>query len=80
MYLPCVSLFFNSAFLYFCQHPEDEETNVLARISEYQAHYDDLKEYYIHGQRVNADQDLQTVFECVESIIVNPVPMTEESI
>jgi len=59
-------------------HPEDEETNVLARISEYQAHHEDLKDYYTHGQRVNADQDLQTVFECVESIIVNPVPLTEE--
>ncbi|XP_065068718.1 adenylate kinase 8-like [Rhopilema esculentum] len=55
-------------------HPEDEESEVLARLSEYQAHHEDLQDNFREGQRVNADQDLQTVFECIESIIVNPLP------
>eukprot|EP00794_Sanderia_malayensis_P016022 gene16022-17641_t len=59
-------------------HPDDDEAEVLARVSEYQAHQDDIEECYEDAQKINADQDLQTVFESIESIIVNQLPDTIE--
>lgn len=35
---------------------------------------DELQEYYSTGHHVNAEQDYITVFEEIESYIVNPVP------
>ena len=61
-------MFSSQTFLATFQHPDDEQGEVLARIAEYQAHQEDLQENYLSGQRINADQDLQTVFECIESI------------
>lgn len=40
----------------------------------YNGHVEDLVEYYPMGQHVNADQDPLTVFECLESMLVNPLP------
>ena len=56
------------------QHPDDEEAEVFSRISDYQVHYDAIQEFFPGAQKINADQDLQTVFECIESIVVNPLP------
>lgn len=55
-------------------HPDDEEAEVFSRISDYQVHYDAIQEFFPGAQKINADQDLQTVFECIESIVVNPLP------
>ena len=45
------------------------------RIAQYQAYVEEIAEYYEHtGQHINSDQDIHTVFECIESIIVNPLP------
>lgn len=34
----------------------------------------DLSDCYEWAQRVNADQDPLTVFECLEGVLVNPLP------
>ena len=45
------------------------------RISQYQAYIEEISEYYEEAaQHINSDQDIHTVFECIESIIVNPLP------
>ena len=47
-------------------------------MAEYQAYIEEIGEYYEGtGEHVNADQDIHTVFECIESIIVNPIPRKE---
>ena len=35
---------------------------------------DEIADFYETAQRINADQDPHTVFECIESMIVNPLP------
>merc|ERR1719494_456788 len=55
-------------------HPDDEESNVLCRCADYQVNIEDMLEFYTDAQRINADQDHQSVFECIETIIVNPLP------
>jgi len=49
----------------------------MARLAEYHAHRDELLAFYSGlggAQRVNADQDVHTVFETLEALIVNPLP------
>ncbi|KXJ18707.1 adenylate kinase 8 [Exaiptasia diaphana] len=59
--------------------PKDEEDSINQRIAQYQAYVDDISEYYEDvGQHINADQDIHTVMECIESIIVNPLPRKEQ--
>lgn len=54
---------------------KDLESAVSERMSQYQAFIEEIEEYYEDsGQHINADQDIHTVFECIESIIVNPIP------
>ncbi|XP_020602317.1 adenylate kinase 8-like [Orbicella faveolata] len=54
---------------------KDVESAVNSRIADYQAYIEEIAEYYEEsGQHINADQDIHTVFECIESIIVNPIP------
>jgi len=57
-------------------NPTDREEAVVGQFSQYQSYRDELGDYYAeHGaQRVNADQDKYTVFENIESVIVNPLP------
>lgn len=56
-------------------HPRDNEKEVRARLSQWQAYVDELNEYYEdYIQHINADQDPQTVFECIESMSVKPLP------
>lgn len=57
------------------QSAKDVEPAVSERMSQYQAFIEEIEEYYEDsGQHINADQDIHTVFECIESIIVNPIP------
>ena len=60
------------------QSSKDEESAVNHRMAEYQAYIEEIGEYYEEtGEHINADQDIHTVFECIESIIVNPIPRKE---
>lgn len=56
------------------KHPKDGEDAVRQRLAEYSAYVEEIADYYTDGQHVNADQDPHTVFECIESMIVNPLP------
>lgn len=59
--------------------PKDVESAVNSRIAQYQAYIEEIAEYYEESaQHINADQDIHTVFECIESIIVNPIPTKNE--
>ena len=52
------------------QSPKDVESAVNHRMAEYQAYIEEIGEYYEGtGEHINADQDIHTVFECIESII-----------
>ena len=42
------------------------------RIMTYLVNAQDLQAAYPQGHRINADQDPQTVFECIESELVHP--------
>ena len=64
-----------SYFVSFWQSAKDVESAVNSRIADYQAYIEEIAEFYEEsGQHINADQDIHTVFECIESIIVNPIP------
>ena len=56
------------------QHPRDAEQRVLQRLEVYRGFAEELIDYYEWGQHVNADQDPTTVFEVIESLLVNPLP------
>ncbi|XP_052092934.1 adenylate kinase 8-like [Mytilus californianus] len=56
------------------KHTKDEESKVKSRLSQYHAYVEELADLYTQGQQINADQDPHTVFECIESMIVNPLP------
>ena len=47
---------------------------VKRRLAEFTSYSEELADYYEDAQHVNADQDPHTVFECLESMIVNPLP------
>ena len=61
------------------QHPHDTEQHVLQRLEEYQGFAEELMDYYEWGQHMNADQDPTTVFEVIESLLVNPLPSQQTS-
>lgn len=54
--------------------PSDSGTEVRKRLSQYHAYIEEIADYYGNAQHINADQDPHTVFECIESMIVNPLP------
>ncbi|XP_071801816.1 adenylate kinase 8-like [Asterias amurensis] len=56
------------------QHPTDAEEIVRNRLSQYYAYAEEIADFYEDAQHINADQDPHTVFECVESMLVNPLP------
>ena len=56
------------------QHPSDRDEIVRQKLAQYHAYVEEIADYYTEGQHVNADQDPHTVFECIESMIVNPLP------
>ena len=47
---------------------------VRRRLAEFTSYCEELADYYDDVQHINADQDPHTVFECLESMIVNPLP------
>ena len=70
-----ISSLFTVYFVNSWQSEKDVESAVNSRIADYQAYIEEIAEYYEEsGQHINADQDIHTVFECIESIIVNPIP------
>ncbi|XP_069121761.1 adenylate kinase 8-like [Argopecten irradians] len=56
------------------KHPKDESEQVNKRLATYNAYVEEISDFYVDAQHVNADQDPHTVFECIESMIVNPLP------
>ena len=57
------------------QKPNDSEENIRSRITDYYANVRHINDYYeTNGLHINADQDPNTVFESIESGVVNPVP------
>ena len=46
----------------------------MEKLDFYNTNAEELKSYYKWGQDVNADQDPLTVFEVIESMLVNPLP------
>lgn len=61
------------------QKPSDSEDNIRGRITEYYATVRYINDYYeACGLHVNADQDPNTVFESIESGVVNAVPQKLE--
>ena len=63
-------------------NPNLAQETVMARLAEYHAERDELLEFYsgLGAQRVNADQDMHTVFESLEGLIVNPLPSCGQSV
>jgi adenylate kinase len=55
------------------QNPKDSEDRLKKKVEQYQMLLDDLVAYYTRGLHINADQDPQTVFECIETSLVNPL-------
>nr|NP_001155275.1 radial spoke protein AK58 [Ciona intestinalis]BAH59278.1 radial spoke protein AK58 [Ciona intestinalis] len=58
------------------QNYKDSQNNVRQLLNEYHSYAEELTDYYSEegALRINADQDPQTVFEYVESTLVNPLP------
>ncbi|KAJ8039275.1 Adenylate kinase 8 [Holothuria leucospilota] len=56
------------------QQPSDAEEEVHQRLSAFYAYAEEIADFYEDAQHINADQDPHTVFECVESMLVNPTP------
>jgi len=56
--------------------PKDSVDAVMSFLSDYHAHREELHDFYSEfgAQRVNADQDMHTIFETLETLIVNPLP------
>ena len=54
--------------------PKDQEEDVQKRLAQYHAYSEEINDYYMDAQHINADQDPHTVFECIESMTVNPIP------
>ena len=54
--------------------PKDTDEAVRKRQSQYQTYIEELQDFYTFGQHINADQDPHTVFESIESMIVNQLP------
>ena len=71
LYNPRCSIVIN---LFILQHPSNREEAVKERLTQYHANVDDLTNYYTSGQHINADLDPRTVSECIETILVNPLP------
>ena len=59
------------------QKPNDTEENMRNRIADYYANVKSILDCYENiAVHINADQDANTVFESIESAIVNPLPLS----
>lgn len=56
------------------RNPKNSEENVRKHLSQYFAYVEELSDFYVDGQHINADQDPHTVFEGLESMICKPLP------
>lgn len=56
------------------QNPKDTEEQVRLKMELFYRSCSELEELYTHAIALNADQDPYTVFEHIESGIVNPLP------
>lgn len=56
------------------QHPRNTEAKISERIATYNSYIEELADCFPWAQHLNADQDPLTVFECIENMIVNPLP------
>ena len=54
--------------------PKDEDEAVRKQLASYHTFAEELSDYYSDSQHVGADQDPHTVFECIESMVVKPLP------
>ncbi|KAL8174717.1 UNVERIFIED_CONTAM: hypothetical protein K2H54_051901, partial [Gekko kuhli] len=55
-------------------HPKDVEEHVRTKVEMYLRLSSGMEEMFEDAVSINADQDPQTVFEYIESYIVNPLP------
>lgn len=55
-------------------HSKDTEDEVRNRLKNFNAYSEELSDYYEESQHINADQDPHTVFESIESMVVQPLP------
>uniref|UniRef100_A0A8C9KDL1 Adenylate kinase 8 n=1 Tax=Panthera tigris altaica TaxID=74533 RepID=A0A8C9KDL1_PANTA len=56
------------------QHPKDTKEQVKLKMELFYRHSSDLEEFYRQAIAINGDQDPYTVFEYIESGIINPLP------
>ena len=56
------------------QHPRNSESKISEHVAIYNSYIDELADCFPWAQHLNADQDPLTVFECIEGMIVNPLP------
>nr|XP_060464247.1 adenylate kinase 8 isoform X1 [Panthera onca] len=56
------------------QHPKDTKEQVKLKMDLFYRHSSDLEEFYRQAIAINGDQDPYTVFEYIESGIINPLP------
>ncbi len=54
--------------------PVDTEEEVRKRLGQFAAYAEEIQDFYLDAQHINADQDPHTVFECIESMVVDPLP------
>ena len=55
------------------QNPNDVEERVSMRIEKYKRIASSLAEFFQTAQHVNGDQDSHAVFECLDSLLVQPM-------
>ncbi|XP_060056433.1 adenylate kinase 8 isoform X2 [Erinaceus europaeus] len=71
MYKPAPTMEIQARLL---QNPKDMEENVKAKIDLFYRNCTELEEFYEDAITLNGDQDPYTVFEYIESGIINPLP------
>ncbi|CAD7667874.1 unnamed protein product [Nyctereutes procyonoides] len=71
MYKPPPTLEIQARLL---QNPKDTEEQVKLKLDLFYRNFLELEEFYRQATTVNADQDPYTVFEYIESGIINPLP------
>lgn len=56
------------------QNPKDAEEHVKLKLDLYYRNSAELEQFYKQALTVNGDQDPHTVFEYIESGVINPLP------
>uniref|UniRef100_A0A8I3RZA3 Adenylate kinase 8 n=1 Tax=Canis lupus familiaris TaxID=9615 RepID=A0A8I3RZA3_CANLF len=71
MYKPPPTLEIQARLL---QNPKDTEEQIKLKLDLFYRNFLELEEFYRQATTINADQDPYTVFEYIESGIINPLP------